>query len=129
MRIAGKITASLMMIMMLIASTGCGALIVGGAAAAGTYVYVDGNARADYRTSIHNGYNATLEACRELGMNITSQSIDGNDASVKADYQGDNIYIDLSLEGDNLTQITVRVGLLGNKTKSRRIHDAIARNL
>lgn len=129
MKPIGKLLAALMMVMMLMASAGCGAILVGGAAAAGTYVYMDGNARADYRAGIRQTYNATLDGCRDIGMNITSQSLDGDSASVKGRYHGEDIYISLSLEGDSLTQVTVRVGLLGNETESRRIHDAIARNL
>lgn len=119
-------------VMLLVSATavaGCGAIIAGTAAATGTYVYVDGQARADYRAGLGRTYDASLAACRSLGMNISGQEIDGDSASISADYRGDDVWIRLSLEADNFTEVSVRVGLLGNKVRSRRIHDAIAANL
>ncbi|WP_018124791.1 DUF3568 family protein [Desulfovibrio oxyclinae] len=128
MRIKNLVLA-MMLLLSAVAVTGCGAIIAGTAAATGTYVYVDGQAKADYRASLGRTYDASLAACRSLGMNITGQEIDGDSASISADYRGDTIWIRLSLEGDNFTQVSVRVGLLGDKVQSRRIHDSIAANL
>lgn len=110
-------------------TAGCGAVIVGGAAAAGTYFYMDGQTKGTYNTSLNKAYEASLAACKDLQIPVTAQSKDGADAKVVGKYYSDEVTISLKLVGDNQTEITVRVGLLGNESASRRINNAINERL
>jgi len=113
----------------LLFSAGCAAILVGGAAATGTYVYLDGQAKNTYQASLQKSYNASLAACRELTIPVTSETRDGTSGKITGKLSGDTVIISMKLVGDNLTEITVRVGLFGNESASRRIHATISRHL
>lgn len=121
--------AAMLLAAMLLCSAGCGAIIVGGAAAAGTYVYLDGQAKNTYSASLQRSYDASLAACRELSIPVTSESRGGSSATIKGKLSGDTVVIAMELVGDDRTEITVRVGLFGNESASRRIHATISRHL
>ena len=108
--------------------SGCGAILLGGAAAAGTYVYMDGQAEREYSAPLKAVFNASLSACKALGIPVTSSSLTNADGSIKGDYGSDPIWITMEQNG-NLVKVKVRVGLLGNENNSRRIHNAIAQRL
>jgi hypothetical protein len=129
MKTITRAATSLLLCAMLLCSAGCGALIIGGAAAAGTYVYLDGQAKGTYDATLQRSLDAGLAACKSLGIPVTSQSMDGASAKIVGKLSGDTVYITMHLVGDNLTEISVRVGLFGNESASRRIHAAIADRL
>ena len=124
-----QISAPLLVSAMRFCAAGCGAIIVGGAAAAGTYAYMNGQAKGTYSTGINAAFDASLAACKELGIPVVKQSLSGADADIEGKLSGDTVTISLELVGDNLTEIVVRVGLWGNESASRRIHNAIGRRL
>lgn len=124
-----KSVATLILCTMLLGTAGCGAIIVGGAAAAGTYAYLNGQAKGTYSTSIAQAFDASLTACKELGIPVTSQSMSGAKGTIRGKLSGDTVTIDLKLVGDTITEITVRVGLWGNEAASHRIHNAISQKL
>lgn len=129
MKNAKRLISALLLSVLCLSTAGCGAVIVGGAAAAGTYFYLDGQTRGTYNVSLNKAYKASLAACEDLQIPVISQSKDGADAKVVGKYYGDEVTISLQLVGDNLTEITVRVGLFGNESASRRINNAINEKL
>ncbi|MFH1913244.1 MAG: DUF3568 family protein [Pseudomonadota bacterium] len=129
MKTITRATATALLLVTLLCSAGCGAILLGGAAAAGTYVYLDGQARNTYSASLQQGYDASLAACRELTIPVTSKAKDGTSAKITGKLSGDTVIISMKLVGDNLTQITVRVGMFGDESTSRRIHATISRHL
>ncbi|MUM77558.1 DUF3568 family protein [Pseudodesulfovibrio sp. F-1] len=124
-----RAVATALLLVTLLGSAGCGAILLGGAAAAGTYVYFDGQAKNTYNASFQKAYDASLAACRELTIPVTSETRDGTSGKITGKLSGDTVIISLKLVGDNLTEITVRVGLIGNESASRRIHATISRHL
>jgi len=129
MRKTRQITAAILISIMCFFTAGCGAVIVGGAAAAGTYYYMDGQAKGTYNSSLNKAYNAAQAACKELQIPVTELSKNGASASVIGSLSDDTVTISLKLVGDNITEITVRVGLWGNEESSHRIQNAIAKRL
>jgi hypothetical protein len=129
MQTLSRTLATLLLSAMLLCSAGCGALILGGMAAGGTYVYFDGQAKGTYEATLQRSYDATLAACKALDIPVTSRSMDGASAKIVGKLSGDTVYITMSLVGDNLTEISVRVGLFGNESASRRIHNNISTRL
>lgn len=121
--------ATALLLATLLLSAGCAAILVGGAAATGTYVYLDGQAKNTYSASLQKSYDASLAACRELTIPVTSTAKDGTSGKITGKLSGDTVIISMKLVGDNQTQITVRVGMFGNESASRRIHAAISRHL
>jgi len=114
---------------MCFSAAGCGAVIVGGAAAAGTYFYLDGQSKGTYSVSLNKAYEASLAACKELEIPVTEQNKKLSSATIKGKLSGDTVTISLKLVGDNITEITVRVGLMGNESASHRIHKTISKHL
>lgn len=129
MNTAKQFTASLFVCAMCFCTAGCGAIIVGGAAAAGTYYYMDGQAQATYSTSLNKAFDASLAACKQMGITVTKQSKTGASAEISGVLSGDTTTISLKLVGDNITEITVRIGLWGNEESSRRLQKAIRNGL
>jgi hypothetical protein len=75
-------------------------------------------------------YDAVQEAVNELGLTTVMAQQDGVAAEVLArDAQGQNINIRLEAVSTAKTELTMRVGMLGDKNKSRVIFREIQTNL
>jgi predicted ribosomally synthesized peptide with SipW-like signal peptide len=108
---------------------GCAALVAGGAAAGGTYAYFNGQADQEYNAGIQRTFNASLAACRDLGIAVEKQKLDGDSGKITGSLDGDRVSVTQTLKADNVTLVSIRVGLLGDETTSRRIHTAIENRL
>lgn len=114
----------------LLACAGCGAVILGGGAAAvGTYAYVNGQATGTFDASIAQAFDASIAACGELGVPVVRKVKDGSSGEIRGKLSGDSVTITLKLVGDGLTEISARVGMWGNESASRRILSAISQRL
>lgn len=109
--------------------SGCGAVILGGAAAGGTYVYVAGQAKQKFNADLGTTYKAALSACKQLDLRIEDGKKRLSDASIKAIDVDTTVYIDLSSSSSRVTEVAVRYGILGDEQSSSRILAAIKRNL
>ncbi len=108
---------------------GCAAVIVGGATAAGTYVYMAGWLEQTYNRHIDIVWEAAQSAPASLGLVLQSkertlgtsrlQFLDGNT----------DVWITLEATSPYTTKVAVRWGLLGDEAASRRILDAIGARL
>lgn len=110
-------------------ASGCAALVLGGAVAAGTYVYVDGWSTQSYNASLDRSYNAALKACQNLKMTVEKKEKNISEAKIKAKDGDREVWIDLDSASEKVTKIKVRVGLMGDEVASKKIHDAIAKQL
>ena len=108
---------------------GCALLVAGGAAAGGTYAYFNGQAEQEYNVGIQKTFDASLAACRDLGIMVEKQKLNGDSGKIVGKYNGDRVSISQALKADNVTKVSVRVGLLGDEVISRKIHTAIENRL
>lgn len=75
-------------------------------------------------------FRAVQEAVTQLGLTTIMAEQDGVAAEVLArDAQGQNINIKLEAVSMSQTELTMRVGMLGEKNKSRVIFREIQQNL
>ena len=118
-----------LMILLVLLSTGCAALVVGGAAAVGTYTYVAGQLKRTYNANLDTTYQATLAGCEALGLPFQDRQKQLSKASVKVVDGDRDVWIWLTAQSSTTTEVSIRVGLLGDELASRRIHDAIAARL
>ncbi len=112
--------------------TGCaGAILAGGAAAgAGTYAYINGELRTTEKASLDRLWKASLQAMDSLELNVTNKDKDALTARIKATGSNDkDIYINMKSLSRISSELRIRVGLLGDKVLSERIHDEITKNL
>jgi hypothetical protein len=113
----------------LILKGGCAALLVGGAAGAGTVAYYYGELKATEEVSMRRAWSATQKAMTDLGYAITNKDKDAFYAELVARGAGDKkVKIRLESQTDTLTDIKIRVGTFGNESLSRRILDKIKKH-
>lgn len=126
----GRPTLAALLAATLLLSAGCGAMIVGGGAAAvGTYAYVNGQSIGTYDADIATAFAASKTACNQLGIPVIKEKMTRSDGEIQGKLSGELVTISLKTVGAGLTEISVRVGLWGNKASSRRIHSAINQHL
>jgi hypothetical protein len=112
--------------------SGCAALVVGGAAVGagtGTYFYVNGQLKTDYSASFDKVWNAcgkTIADMRGVEVVPSKEIAQGKIAAVIDD---EKVNFDVAYKAKNLTTVSIRVGLIGNKLSSQLLHDKIAENL
>lgn len=122
---------------MLIVVVGCGLTLCQGCGTSVRGPEGDIEARIKYGTltammdrGIERVYQAVQESVGKLGLTTVMAEQDGVAAEVLArDAQGQNISIKLEAVGPDKTELTMRVGMLGDKNKSRVIFRQIQDNL
>ena len=129
-----KLAPLVLLCCLLIGPNACTRAIVAGAAAAGvgvgSYFYVKGELERDYHAPMARVWQATLQAVEELNLSIESKQHDAFGGIIKGKMSdGTSFIIELKREGENLTNVGVRIGAFGSKTKAEAIHSKIHSNL
>ena len=110
---------------------GCLAIAVG-AGAAGTVAYMGGDLETDVSEDIDTLYAASRKALDDLELNII-EGRGGKDALsatiVARDAEDKKVQIKLKSISDEMTELSIRVGVFGNETKSQLIYNKILKNL
>jgi hypothetical protein len=112
--------------------SGCELLVLGGAAvgaSTGTYFYVKGELKTDYTAPFDKVWNAcekTVADMRGVEVVPVKEIAQGKITAVIND---ERVTFDIAYKSKNLTTISIRVGLLGNKLSSQLLHDKIAEHL
>ena len=118
--------------LLILSQSGCLAVLVGGAVAAGAtgYAYVKGESTATLEAPMEPSWNAALAALEDLRLAVISKSGDALTGAITARNAEDTrIAISLRRVSDNTTRIGVRVGTFGDESQSRAILDKIAARL
>lgn len=105
--------------------SGCAALVLAGAAGAagaGTVAYIKGELQTSQEVTLVRAYNAASAAMRDMEFAIIEQDKDAVNAKVVAiGVDKKKIRINMKRVSDHLTQIKIRIGILGNESLSRLI--------
>lgn len=112
----------------LLTTSGCALFGVGEGAAleAAGAAYVLGKLEAVENVTIDQAWEATLQAVEELEFEVALKSKDKLAASLKAKGARNRpLWIKLRRQTDDYTEITVRVGYLGDATHSLAILETI----
>ncbi len=124
--------ASLMVMLTAFCLSGCAAVVLGGAAAAagtGTYVYVEGDMKTDYFYSFEDVWTACESVIAKMNALDVVKDKDVGKGKIQAVLDGEKVWFTAKYKADELTSLTVRVGFLGDKVASQRLHDLVADNL
>jgi hypothetical protein len=109
---------------------GCAALLLGGAAGAGSVVYVKGQLKEDMSASVPAVYKASISTLKDLNLPIIEDNHDKLSAKIKSQFaNGDGVWIEIESVTAESSKLTIRVGILGDQYKSRQILDGIHRHL
>lgn len=113
-----------------ILTTGCVAVVAGGAVGAGGYAYVAGELKATENASMDRVWSATQKAVADLKFFPTSTAKDELEAKLEARTGTDrSVTLRLKSLADGATEVRVRVDTFGNKEISERILERIRAGL
>jgi hypothetical protein len=112
--------------------SGCGLLLVGGAAtggAAGAYVWLNEELKTDYQAP----FDRTWTACEKTVAGLHGTKVEPvkeiSQGTINTVIDDEKVRISVTYKERNVTSVAIRVGLYGNKLSSQLIHDRIAENL
>ncbi len=125
-----------MLIVVLILSplftTGCPAILVGAGASAGVYTYAQGELKRVYQAPFDKAVSASTDTLKSLKINIEEETSDGIKTTINGRRtDGTPVTVKLEMLTPDITEITVRTGVLGlwDKQVSELIHASIAQRL
>ena len=127
-----KINWRVLLVMGAFMISGCAAAWVGVAAVgagSGTYFYINGEMKTDY----YHSFDATWSACQKSvadmrGVDVEQDKEIGN-GKIAAVINDEKVKIEVLYKAKNVTTVSVRVGLIGDRLSSQLIHDKIGDNL
>ena len=112
--------------------SGCTAALIGGAAVgagSGTYFYMNGEMKTDYYASFDTTWNACEKTVADMrGLDVLPEKEIGK-GKISAVINDEKVKISVDYKAKNVTTVSIRVGLIGNKLSSQLIHDKIGDNL
>ena len=119
----------LVVLMAVVQFSGCAALVVGGAAAGGT-VYVMGKLEDTVNKPVSKVYDASLKALKQLELPVLENEKDVMTAKITSMFADDKkVWIHIESVTADTSKITIRVGVVGDEAKSRRILETVHKNL
>jgi hypothetical protein len=109
---------------------GCVPLLVGGAAAgagtAGTYYYINGGLKTDYSAPFDKVWSACEKTVADMhGIEVVPDKEIAR-GTINTLINDEKVNFEITYKSKNLTTVTIRVGLIGNKLSSQLLHDKIA---
>jgi len=106
--------------------------LVGGAAVgagSGTYFFINGEMKTDYYHSFDSAWNACQKTVADMrGLDVLPEKEIGK-GKISAVIDDEKVQIYVTYKAKNVTTVSIRVGLIGNKLSSQLIHDKIGDNL
>ncbi len=98
-------------------------------AGSGTYLYLSGEMKTDY----YHSFDTTWTACQKTvadmrGVDVQPDKEIGS-GKISAVINDEKVRFEVVYKAKNVTTVSIRVGLIGNKLSSQMIHDRIGDNL
>ncbi len=124
-----RLTISLIMGMVV---SGCAVAVLatGAGLGAGTYAWIKGELKRTYPVTYDAAWNASSDALQSLEMPVVSQQRDALKGTIMAKRaDGSDVRIDVKYLTENTTQVSIRIGLFGDRADSARVHETIQARL
>lgn len=110
--------------------TGCAAFVVGAGIGAASVAYVEGNLHAHVKADPRTVEKASVQTLKSMGIRVISSAGTSVDAEIKGQTATDKkVLIKAKSEEAGECSLTIRVGILGDESTSRRIFDGIKKRL
>ncbi len=104
--------------------------VAGGAVGAGAMGWVKGKLEEELHVPLSKVHQASLAALEELELPIEEDRKDMLAAAIRSEFaDGKRIWIDMHSLSESSTKISIRVGTMGDKTRSKRLLETIHRYL
>ena len=125
----GQVFLLLLLSCAAVLAQGCVVAAVG-AGAAGTVAYVRGDLQTVETAGMEALYKASLEAFDKLELAVIQKAKDAMTAEIiSRDAEDKKIRIKLKSTAEGMTELSIRIGMFGDETKSRLIYEAIKKEL
>jgi len=122
-----KVQVLLMVLLvgMVVGLGGCFWAVAAGAGA-GTYAFVKGDLETMERESVEELYNAALAALEELKIPVITKSQDALVAQIEGRNAEDKkVAIKIEVAENELSKMSIRIGMFGDQEQSKVIYDKI----
>jgi hypothetical protein len=114
-------TLCLLALMFPLCLSGCPVVLVG-SAAAGAAMYSSGELKTTRNVTLNQSYFAAVRALEDLGVVIVTQEKDGlNGLVIGRGTEEKKIRVSLKKLFDDVTEIRIRIGWLGDELQSRLV--------
>ena len=127
-----RILLSILLIAQMLGASGCAGLLLatGAAGGAGGAIYVMGKLKEDVNAPVPKVRRAAVAGLKDLGLPVLKDKGDQLTASLESEFaDGKHVWIDIEAGDESSSQIGIRVGLLGDEQRSRRVLKAIRQHL
>lgn len=104
-----------------------GGAVAGGAA--GSYVWINEELKTDYPASFDRTWTAVEKTVAGMRGTQVEPAKEISQGTVNAVIDDEKVRIYVSYKEKNLTSVAIRVGTVGNRLASQRLHDHISENL
>lgn len=109
----------------------CALVVAGSAGAAGAYAWSHGELIRNYRQPLETTWEGAKHAVRILRLTVEEQTITPHYGKIVAKTPGKDEKTVISMERwtNTETRVTVRVGVIGDRPQSEKIHEEIGKAL
>ena len=117
---------AVLLISLVLTTSGCFPLLVGAAAGAGGYAFVRGALVKQFDVSATDLHQAVVKAIKSLDLDIKYDKGDRLSAKVRSEFSdGKDVKVDVVAITEETSQVKIRVGVVGDKLRSEMILSAI----
>jgi len=112
--------------------SGCEVLLFGGAiagGATGSYVWINEELKTDYPASFDRTWVAVEKTVAGMRGTQVEPVKEISQGTINAVIDDEKVRIYVSYKEKNLTSVAIRIGVVGNRLASQRLHDHISENL
>ena len=111
-------------------ASGCVPLLIGAAAGAGGEVWVKGSLEQNFDNTVDQLHRASLAGLRDIKCTVRTNQIRKHLAKINFEFDdGQKGSINIKALTERSAQLKIRVGVLGDETKSHIVLNAILRHL
>ncbi|WP_291323658.1 DUF3568 family protein [Desulfonatronospira sp.] len=129
MKIIRQKTGILLFIFLCLNLSGC-MFALGGAAGGGAAIYYKGWLRENVAHNMHEVHQASLKAMETKNITLEQETRKTDEIRLQGNYMdGTSVWINIKHQTTNTSEIRIRVGVLGDETRSRAIWDEARRNM
>ncbi|MEF8788034.1 MAG: DUF3568 family protein [Planctomycetota bacterium] len=115
-----------------VAASGCELLLLGGAAGAGAGAasYYMGRLEKTVPHDVPETHDAAVAALKDLGLPILQERSDQVSSHIESEFADEKrVWIDIEAVADSSSDVTIRVGYLGDRSRALRILDTMEERL
>ncbi|BBO85497.1 DUF3568 family protein [Desulfosarcina ovata] len=123
---------TILLLSVLVLTTGCAALVVGAGTGAGVYTWVKGELIRSYASDLKRTENAVLQSLEYLKIPVEEKTQTASETTIKArQNDGSPVKVRITTVQYDMTEVAIRCGYVGywDRKDAELIHATILGNL